>query len=173
MARTRAGRTLADRKTLGSNLLKASQDVMASFAPTPIARTVEVQEFDPDMLNAIRPSHNLAKYGLLAAVFRASTDWRRHAHPLGHDHRGCGFDNLRRRRATHGQLKLIGTLTVVTVCRPHRLGFTAWTIKHPRTSIFDMGAHGLTGRFLVSCLDRLEHEHVLILDRPQMFDRPG
>jgi 5-carboxymethyl-2-hydroxymuconate isomerase len=50
-ARVRAGRTLADRKTLGTNLLKTSRNVIAGLpASTPIALTVEIQEIDPDML---------------------------------------------------------------------------------------------------------------------------
>jgi 5-carboxymethyl-2-hydroxymuconate isomerase len=50
-ARLRAGRTVADRKTLGNNLLAASKEAVASLsASTPIALTVEVQEIDPDML---------------------------------------------------------------------------------------------------------------------------
>jgi len=50
-ARVRAGRTVADRKTLGSNLLAASRQVIAGLpASTPIALTVEIQEIDPDMM---------------------------------------------------------------------------------------------------------------------------
>jgi 5-carboxymethyl-2-hydroxymuconate isomerase len=51
VARIRAGRTVAARKSLGERLLAAVKETLNALPPaTPVAATVEVQEIDPEML---------------------------------------------------------------------------------------------------------------------------